>query len=409
MALIENYNAILQAKGYVQITSDELHLNSMAEFKLRKYNRHVNNKNSVKLESSLKEKLTKLQNLCKTESKKELLEIISLLELKQTFEDNRIKEGEIKKKKEFIKDELQKLNPTVKLKLMNSDLIYDENRVHFEKIDSLENFTKKLEKYGVLHENVYFRGQQNVNWSVLPSIFRGKWIEHEKDFVHEMLISNPQDFANCTTTLGKLTKMQHYNAPTRLLDLTSNPYIALYFACEKDNNSDFSYNGEVLFFQSKEPEKYYDSDTISIISNLAMMNSDFDIGDETLDIADFNKQKGIPYLLHQIKCEKPNFLNIIEHNDLHKCFVVHVPLDNKRIMNQQGLFLIVGMGESKTEPAKIEDSVFLKDDKKLIFIIPDTYKQKILDALDAININKRFIYPEIDDVADFLKNQKFKM
>lgn len=66
------------------------------------------------------------------------------------------------------------------------------------------------------------------------------------------------------------------------------------------------------------------------------------------------------------------------------------------------------MGKSKAEPASIEDSILKNNDKKLLFLIPDKNKEKILDELDAMNINKRFIYPEIDDVADFLKNQKFK-
>lgn len=413
MNLLEKYNKVLQSKGYIQITSDELHLNSIAEYKLRLYNRHMGKSKTVRLDFTLAEKLTKLRKLYADEQNNEIAEIIPLLELKQIFEANAVREGEISNKRNFIKDELEKLNPSFKLKFLKSDIIYDENRILFKRIDSLVKFTKELEKYKLLHTNVYFRGQQNLNWSVLPSIFRGNWITYERDFVHEMLISNPQDFVNLSTTLEKLTKMQHYNAPTRLLDLTSNPYIALYFACEKEKYSS-DYDGEVLFFQSKEPEKYFDSDTVSIVSNLAMMKSDFFTGDETLDVDAFNDtnintDSHIPYLLHQIKCEKPNFLNIINSDDLHKCFVVHVPYDNKRIMNQQGLFLIVGMGDTKTEPASLEDSVFKTDDRKLIFLIPDSQKQKILDELDTMNINKRFIYPEIDDVADYLKNQKYRI
>lgn len=406
--IIESYNKILKSKGYVQITSDELHLSSQIEYKLRNYNRHSNKMKSVKLDLPLNAKLTKLKNLLDKESQPDVEELVSLLELKQLFDSNDIKENEIKKKRNYIKSQLEATNSGINLNIMDSDILYDETRVHFEKIDSLVKFSNKLEKYKLLHTNVYFRGQQNLNWSVLPSIFRGNWINHEKDFVHEMLISNPQDFANLNTTLGKLTKMQHYNAPTRLLDITSNPYIALYFACEKDKASDFSYSGEVLFFQSKETEKYYDSDTVSIVSNLAMMKDTFDIGNDKLEPEDFCEQGDIPYLLHQIKFEKPTFLNIINPADLHKCFVVHVPLDNKRILNQQGLFLLVGMGKSKAEPASIEDSILKNNDKKLLFLIPDKNKEKILDELDAMNINKRFIYPEIDDVADFLKNQKFK-
>ena len=178
MNLLENYNKTLQSKGYIQITSDELHLNSTAEYKLRRYNRHVSKSKNVKLDYTLAEKLKKLQKLFSEDKNKELEEIISLLELKQIFENNSIREGEINKKRNYIKAELKKMNPTFNLKTMDSDIIYDENRILFKRIDSLVKFTKELEKYNLLHTNVYFRGQQNINWSVLPSIFRGNWIEH---------------------------------------------------------------------------------------------------------------------------------------------------------------------------------------------------------------------------------------
>ena len=48
--IIESYNKILKSKGYVQITSDELHLSSQIEYKLRNYNRHSNKMKSVKLD-----------------------------------------------------------------------------------------------------------------------------------------------------------------------------------------------------------------------------------------------------------------------------------------------------------------------------------------------------------------------
>jgi len=38
--------------------------------------------------------------------------------------------------------------------------------------------------------------------------------------------------------------MQHYGIPTRLLDITSNPLVALFFACIEFPKVD----GEVIFF-----------------------------------------------------------------------------------------------------------------------------------------------------------------
>jgi len=44
--------------------------------------------------------------------------------------------------------------------------------------------------------------------------------------------------------INKLVRMQHYKIPTRLLDVTSHAYVALFFACEGDE----SQNGKVFVF-----------------------------------------------------------------------------------------------------------------------------------------------------------------
>jgi hypothetical protein len=60
----------------------------------------------------------------------------------------------------------------------------------------------------------------------------------------EYILRNPNEFEHEKTTFEKLVKMQHYSLPTRLLDITSNALVGLFFAVQKNNNCD----GELIIF-----------------------------------------------------------------------------------------------------------------------------------------------------------------
>ena len=59
--------------------------------------------------------------------------------------------------------------------------------------------------------------------------------------------------------------MQHYGSPTRLLDITANPLVGLYFACE----SHFEIDGKVSIFGIRSDEVAYEtSDRVQMLSHL---------------------------------------------------------------------------------------------------------------------------------------------
>lgn len=248
---------------------------------------------------------------------------------------------------------------------------------------------------------LFYRGHSDIDYTAVPTIFRpikndlvnGRYIDKEDELFHNMIMHCPEEFLNCTSAFDHLVKMQHYGLPTRLLDITSNPLVALYFACCSNNGTGKTgKNGQILVYQVPNSEiKFYNSDTVSVVSNLSKMPADF-----VFKNTDHHKK-----YLHAIKEEKPYFADIIEEPHLHSILCVKPKLDNRRIVKQNGAFFLFGMGVNKTDNHRIPDKY--RDVSIKSIEIPKTVKLKILDELSSVAISEATLFPEIDNVARFLK------
>ena len=125
-----------------------------------------------------------------------------------------------------------------------------------ELISQISKFTNTA----TLHPKYLFRGQANSSWTLEPSftrivnrrkLNRKEALQLERECINRFSISArsllpieniitllPQDGA--VDFFGWASVMQHYSAPTRQLDWSCSPWVALYFACCEEENSDAS-------------------------------------------------------------------------------------------------------------------------------------------------------------------------
>ena len=398
-----------------------------------------------------------------------------------------------------------------------------ENKENIIYIESVSDFLNEIK--GIKNKSGYtlfYRGHSDKNYELKPSIYRDeRFIKNEDKIYRETIAKVPYEF-NGKSTIESLALMQHYGVPTRILDLTTNALVALYFACEESKKikeitkvkggsflKKVNIDGEVIIFNI--PNKsvcYSDSDKVTILANLSKYENDLyykkntpykqDIESveikikETLKMININvvlekaeslrdytlnkkeelkkyyedyRLKNIdekiediienykgkekikddiksfftillltilktiideaeqsyinslnekdPYLkklLHYIREDKSYFKPIINPNDIGKILAVKPKLDNPRIVRQQGAFLIFGAESSfvynsiKPMP-KIKKEWIIKGNNNNKIIIKSSKKESILKELDKLGINKSTLFPEIDKVADYIKEK----
>ena len=111
---------------------------------------------------------------------------------------------------------------------------------------TLEHIPSLLKRTRV-GENVIYRGHANYSWELKPSIgrhYEGQWsdvLEKEFKAIEEFkkrsipYLKHPPN-----SDIEWLCLMQHHGCATRLLDFTTNPLIALFFASDPAHSTDGS-------------------------------------------------------------------------------------------------------------------------------------------------------------------------
>ena len=115
-------------------------------------------------------------------------------------------------------------------------------RNHTLQIESMAQFVETACRYrddwisGTEYLDPWFRGQRDADWPLEPNIFRLDLLNDEDNLRAEFQRRAPQYISETRPQdyWGWYFLMQHYGAPTRLLDWTDSALVALFFALNDD-------------------------------------------------------------------------------------------------------------------------------------------------------------------------------
>ncbi len=236
------------------------------------------------------------------------------------------------------------------------------------------------------YPELWFRGVNDESLKLLPGAYWRKECDEQslvlsfRNMVLSYIGREPED------DWEWYYLMQHYGLPTRLLDWSESPLVALYFALEPEAP------GKVPCVWMMDPvalnQSAYGQDGRLIVTP-------FGIG-----------ESGTEYWL-PMNCGRGNLIHTFDSStifiDNSKPLAIFPKRYNPRIVAQRGVFTIHGIEEVPID--ELLDNSSTARDKIAKIIIDSTNRKQLIYDLWTLGINRTMLFPEPQSVAEDLKRQ----
>ncbi len=260
----------------------------------------------------------------------------------------------------------------------------------------------------MLRSEVVFRGQPDKNFALLPSIGRNRRdftdfsiLDKEKELIETAQHKLPHIFKPDLDSVDLLALLQHHGIPTRLLDVTLNPLVALYFSALNSGGEDE--DGEVIVFRTDSIAK------TDPYLNRAIAN--------TCKIADTGRIS--PELFYDIAVDRKYLVDLREepygrtdeeikeyiYEYCHKLILVKSSELSERQKMQQGLyFLFPNDMYEDTNDGQLFWRMMAPIDKEgesveRRIIVKKEGKAKILEHLGYLGVSEERLFPDNIDIV----------
>ena len=237
--------------------------------------------------------------------------------------------------------------------------------------------------------------------------------------LNDLMTRQPESFSQLGSTLAQWVLAQHHGLRTRLLDITRNPLVALYYACNDHGGED----GRVhVFAVPRSLIKPFNSDTVSVIANFAKLprcEQNVLLGKREYDASEdifphdanypanwfglYSKIKGHLYSI--IRQERSAFEDRIDIRDLFRVFVVEPQQMFERIRAQSGAFLLSAFHERFERDDILRLNRGTPMYSHYVWRVPKAQKQPIIDDLRLLNVTRETLFPSVDEAAQAVTRQ----